>query len=479
MGIKDTLINALFGGVIETRVTERLQAAAISVDENYGWRLLTSNDARQLPMMNQERQNQVAYWLYKTNPMAEWLINCLTAFVTADGMPITCEVDEVKELLQNFWDRNRLALRWENYVAEQGVFGNLCLSAHVAEHTGRVKLGYIDPGLISTTITDPEDVQTKIGVVIAATATMPQRTLAIILDRDTEEDLSPTAKLMREEMTDGRCFFFPVNCMSSELLGMSDLFTIADHLEVYEQFIFDSGEKWAQFNSFWTDVTVDGADNKKLEEERKLYTPPRSGGAFIHNEKVKMEAVSPDLKAADADQAARLHRNHVLGSKSFPEHWFGGGGDVNRATAAEMDRPTLKMLEKRQKLVKDMLKTIFDFVIQCALGARYLNVPEEDAWKYEISTPPLSDKDVAKLSTMLRDVSTSLIAAQTQGWIDQRQAAKMFAFCCGMLGFDYDPAEGSDIPPEGADYRDAKFAPQAGDDPQGAAIPRVGFEKQP
>lgn len=443
-GSVETLVQERLPAAVEAAVAQRLQAASTTSADEIGWRLLTGNNARELPMMNYDRQQQVAYWLYKTNPMAGWMIDCMVAFVTTDGLPFSCESDDVKEILTTFWERNRLPLRFSKYVGELGIFGNIVLTAHVAEQTGRVKLGYIDPGLIQTTITDPEDVQTKIGMVLKATDTRAGRTLRIILDADTEEDLSPAAKNMREQWTE-RCFYFSVNDLSSELLGTSDLFAVADHLEVYEQFIFDSAEKWAEFNSFWTDVEVNGATNEELEKNKKNYLPPKSGGSFVHNEKVKMTSVSPDLKAPDAEKAARLARNHILSARSYPEHWYGGGGDINRATAAEMDAPTLKALEKRRAIVQAMLSTVFDFAIAEALNARYLTVnDEEEAYNYELQSPNLVDKDVAKLASMLTQVATSLTVAQNNGWITTEQAARMYAFCASMIGFTYDADEESE-----------------------------------
>lgn len=499
MNIKDRLIKKLLGGTIEKQVEERLnaavdqrlltalpaalqeklQAASLSLNDEYGWRLLSGQNTRQLLIAPYEAQILTAYWLYKTNPLAGFLIDTQAAFIAAEATPFECDNDDVKDLLTAFWDRNRLHLRWGNYLQELGVFGNIVLSAHVARQTGRVKLGYIDPGLIISTVPDPEDVQTKIGVILMATEQHKKRTLKVILDRDTEEDLSPQAQRLREQMVDGQCFLLQINCMSSELLGTSDLFNIADHLEAYEQMMMDSAEKYAQYNAFYYDVTVEGADNEELEKNRRLYSPPRTGGSFIHNEKIRSVPVAPSLQANDSESASRFHRRHILGAKGMPNHWYADPEGSNRATADAMDRPTLKRFEKRQAHAKGVLNTIADFVISSAMDARYLNVPEDEAYDYEISTPPLSDKDVAKLSTMLRDVSTSLTVAQNSRWIDQKDAARMFAFCTAMLGFEYNPDEVSDIPPEGTDYTNGETAPVEPEEGTEAAIPRTGARKGP
>ena len=123
-----------------------------------------------------------------------------------------------------------------------------------------------------------------------------------------------------------------------------------------------------------------------------------------------------------------------------------------------MDAPTLKALEKRRAIVQAMLSTVFDFAIAEALKARYLTVSEEDAYNYELQSPNLVDKDVAKLASMLAQVATSLTVAQSNGWIDQEKAARMYAFCAAMIGFTYDADEASEKKGY-EDYQDKKKQP--------------------
>jgi len=471
MGIKSVLTERLFGAAIEARVQERLPAAVeAEVEErlpaavgqqltDIGWRRLTGAPTRELPMMDQERAIEVAYWLWKTNPMGKWIVEVTTAFVAAKGLPFTCTNDEVKELLTTFWEDpvNRMDIHWENFVRELGIYGEQCWPAFVAEQTGRVRLGYLDPAMIDQVFPDPENVKIKVGLTVKSLdGSTEARRLRIVLDDENEAFLSPAGQTLRETFTDGQCFFFTVNALTNEMRGTSDLFTVADHLDGYEQFLYDSSDKYARFNAFFYDITVEGADEKQLQEHREAYQPPKTGGAFIHNDKVKAEAVAPTLQADDAETAARLHRNHILGSLGLPEHWFGGGGDVNRATAAEMDAPARKIIEARQDKIKNMLEMMFDYVIAQAVEASYLKgVPEDEIFAYDIQTPEISDKDVAKLSTMLQQVSASLTTAEAQGWISNEEAAKAFAYFLKFVGYEYDPDD-DEAEPGYEDYKDKK-----------------------
>lgn len=455
MGIKE-LAEKVFASAIEKAVQERLPAAVSSEMSMIGWRKLTGAPTRELPMMDQSRAIEVAYWLWKTNPMGKWIIEVITAFVTAKGAPYTCKNEDIKKVLDNFWydPVNRMDLHWENFVRELGIYGEQLWPAFVSDNAGRVRLGYIDPAYISQVYPDPENVRIKIGVEVSSIDSSAKlRRLKIILAEENESFLSPEGKTARNSFNDGECFFFTINALTNEMRGTSDLFTIADHLDGYEQFLYDSSEKYARFNSFYYDVTVTGADEEKLEAQRTRYTPPKNGGAFLHNENVKSEAVAPDLKSTESSEAARLHRNHILGCVGLPEHWFGGGGDVNRATASEMDAPARKIIESRQERVKNILELIFDFVIISAKKHGMLRgVSEEELYDYEVQTPEASDKDVAKLSTMLSQVASSLAVAEANNWITTEEAAKAFAFFLAFIGYEYTPDENA--APGYEDYKD-------------------------
>jgi len=454
MGIKTFLIEKFLGPEIEARVSSRLQAAVADSLVEVGWRRLTGVPTRELPTVTQERAIEIAYWLWKTNPLAKWIIEITTAFVCAEGTPYMCKNEDVKKVLDTFWfdPVNRMDMHWENFVRELGIYGEQCWPAFVAGQTGRVRCGYVDPALIDQVIPDPENVKVKIGVLTKGLDGRPAKKYRIVLDGNVRDFLSPAAQNLVETFTDGLCFYFSINALTNEMRGSGDLFTVADHLDAYEQFLFDSAEKYAQYNAFYYDITVDGADHKELEDNRKRYQPPKTGEAFIHNEKVKSESVAPSMGAMDHDTAARLHRNHILGAVGLPEHWYGGGGDVNRATAGEMDMPSRKLLTNRQERTKNMLEMVLDFVIQSALDAGYLRVPEEEAFEYEVQTPEISAKDVAKLAQLLTSVTASLATAQMNNWIDEQTATQAFAYFLAALGYEYDPGKMEPAEPGYEDY---------------------------
>ncbi len=448
-------------GAKAARKEKKLKAASVATDvpgfigtdspglgsEMEGFRRLTGFNTRMLPVTTQERMLQICYWLWKTNPLANWLIEIVKDFVVSEGLPFSSQNEDVMQVIKDFWEDpiNQMDIYLEKYVRELGIYGEQCWPVYVGAQTGKVKLGYVDPANLRGVETDPLNVKIKIGVVLKSMANSDGKKYKIILDPEVEAFLSPEAQGLRKNVfTDGECFYFSINNVTNEPRGTSDLFVISDHLDGYEQFIFDYIDRWPMLNSFIWDVTLDGADENAIRKFLEANPIPKPGSVRAHNEKVKWAEISPNLQAAGAEEGSRVIRNHILGSRGIPEFWFGGGGKVNRSTAAEMGLPAFKMISARQKTVKHILQQVFRYVIRMALDAAYLRVPEVEAYKFDIHAPEIDQADISKLTAGLQSLSVALTAAQVNNWIDEETGRKIFAFAMKFIGYEYDPADIAD-----------------------------------
>lgn len=439
---------------------DRLQAASfMDRPEDFGWRRLTGDLNRDLLPLTQDRMIEIAYWLWETNPLAGWLVEIAMAFIIAEGLPYEAKNEDVKAVLDDFWydPLNRMDLYLPKHIRELLIFGELMLPVFTSEQTGKVRLGYIDPARIQVVYTDPENAKIVIGVQLKAGMQVLQQDLSTpspvqtgtmrkgkvyktILPHGAEDILSEEAQIARKGFTDGQCFYFSINNVSNSPRGRSDYLRVADWLDGYEQFLYDYADKWPLMNVFAWDMTVNGGDQNEIDKQAKTFTK-KAGSLFAHNEKVTLDAKAPKLEALEASEGARLFRNHILGAMGYPEHWFGGGGQVNRATATEMDTPTYKMLTEKQRNVKYILESICGFVIQSARDARYLKVSDEDAAGISFITPELAQKDIAKNSTALQQITASLVSAVSSEFIDVGTARTIFAATVGFLGVEIDVDE--------------------------------------
>lgn len=439
MSLRRLLATGLFGAVINDIVQERMKAAAVTDKDETGWRKLTGDSNRNLSPLKQERMIEISYWLWENNPMAFWLIEIMKDFILAEGLPYEANNEKVKEVLDDFWydPLNRMDLYADKNVRELFLYGELCLPAFIAQQTGKVRLGYIDPLNIKEVVTDPENVKAVIGIILKSKGGEKERQIRTILPQGADDILSPKAKQMREGYADGECFYYAINNVTNSPRGRSELLTVADWLDAYEQFLFDYADKWPLLNSFVWDLTVEDGDDKSIAKHMEQFTK-KSGSVFGHNQKVTLKDVTPQLGAHEADKGARLFRNHILGSKSVPEHWYGGAGDVNLATAIEMGTPTFKSMSSKQRYVKYIFEDIFSFVIEQRRKARTLTVSDDEAGDYSVITPELATKDVSKYSTAIQQIAASLAVAQTQKWIDEKTARQIFAGIVGYLGIEVD-----------------------------------------
>ncbi len=314
-----------------------------------GYRRFSGNNGqsalRDLPLPTHERAQQIAYFLYLTNPMAQWSVNIQTAYVVGEGASVLSSGDDedVQAVLDAWWgdEQNDWDLKLDQKVRELGLYGEQCWPCFTAEGTGRVRLGYLDPFLIEEVVLSPDDAEQPIGVITKRYAIdgaeIPQRRLKVVTALS-DEELGAAARRLRDRFADGECFYYAVNKVSNGSRGWSDLLARADWLDGYEQFMFQRLERADLGNRVVADIELQGMTPDQVAAYAKAFIAPKPGGHFFHNEKVKYTITSPDLHASDAAADARLFKHQAI--SGLPEHWYGGGGDVNRA-CHDMETETL------------------------------------------------------------------------------------------------------------------------------------------
>jgi len=396
---------------------------------------------RDLPLPTHERAQQLAYFLYLANPLAQWLINIQTAYIVGEGVTVKAEDgdESVQGVLDDWWedDQNDWDTKLDQKVRELSLYGEQCWTAFTAQGTGRVRLGYLDPWLIDEVVLSPDDAEQAIGVITKRYAIdgaeIPQRRLKVV-SALSEEELGPIAMALRARFTDGECFYYAVNKVSNGSRGWSDLLARADWLDGYEQFMFQRLERADLGNRVVADITLTGMTPDQVAAYAKSFVPPKPGGHFFHNEKVTYDIKSPDLHASDARNDASLFLHQTM--NGMPEHWFAGGADTNRATAAEMDEPTYKLFRARQKLVKTMVQKTARYAVRQAKV--WGQIPQSASEKINAEFPSMVRDDLTKLGAAMQSLSialTAMVAAQT---ISKAEARRVFANAVERLGIELD-----------------------------------------
>ena len=425
----------------------REAAAAQGHDDDAGWRrasgdgLAGLND-RDLAPMAQDRMQKLAEYQWQSNLIANRLVELPLAYLLAEGVTLQCKNAEHQKVLNAFWcdPINNWPLKLESRVRALGLLGEQCYIANVRDGDGFVRLGYLDPRQIATVVNDPDNPEQPIGVVTKRDNRGRQyKYRVMVLGDDSELFSVNTARIRAEDFKDGECLLYQINKFPNGSRGRSDLLGQMDWLDAYDDFLFNELDRIGYLRSFVWDVTLQGADPKAVEEYEKKFTPPGPNSTFVHNDSVKLEAKSPSLQAADTSQSARLLRNHVLGGSTTPEHWFGGGGDVNRAAASEMGEPTFKMYSMRQGKLKLMLEEIGRFVLW-SRAQTWGDKPDwaSDEWQVTAVFPELLNRDITKFASAMQAVVSAVIQMIDAGLLTEETALKIVADVAQRFGQDFD-----------------------------------------
>ncbi|MBI1386292.1 MAG: hypothetical protein GC150_15405 [Rhizobiales bacterium] len=414
-------------------------------DEDEGWRRLTGDARRDLTPMNHARMLKLAAYLWEANPLANRLIELPVAYLVAEGVKLKVADQEAQGWLDAFWSDpiNKMDVKLPRKVRELSLFGEQCYPAFVDASHGHVRLGYLDPAHIEKIICDPDNAEQPIGVVTTRDRKGSHKKFRVIVNGPEEVFTSRTMGIRERDFSDGECFLFRVNEFSAGARGRSDILAQIDWLDSYDQFLFGELERAKGLRAFFWDVTLAGATPEQVKERAAKITAPRSGGVRVHNDAEIWKTVSASLGAGDGAEAARMIRNHVLGGSTLPEHWYGGGGDVNRASAAEMGDPTYKMMAARQGVLKHMLVELGTYQVRqrlLAAGKDDLDpaAPEE---RYEVGAafPEIVTKDLGRLTQALQASVSATAQAVAESLLSKKTAVAIIALAADRLGVAVDP----------------------------------------
>lgn len=430
------ILDAALGQPVKEEAFREAYGEAIDPDEDQ-WRKLTGDAQRDLTPMNQARMQKVAHYLWESNLLGNRLIELPMAYLLAEGAKLKVKDEENQKVLDRFWADpiNEMDVKLAKKVRELAIFGEQCYPTFVNDQSGAVRIGYLDPALIETVVMDPDNSEQAIGIVTCKDRKGNARRYRVVINGDEDVFTSRTQKI-RESFADGDAFFFRVNDLSSGTRGRSDLLAQADWLDAYDQFMFGELERYAYLRAFVWDVSLKNATEEQVKDRASKIAMPKSGGVYVHNDSEILEPKTPEFQASDAANGARLFRNHVLGGATIPEHWFGGGGDVNRAVGAEMSEPTFKIYTMRQRTLKYMLESIGRYVLLKA-SKGVIDFAEEKN-KVEAIFPELAAKDTTKYASAIQQVAAACVVAITQNLLTRQTCIKLLNAIAGRLGVEID-----------------------------------------
>ncbi len=406
------------------------------------WRPLSGDALRDLLPMNQRRMQDLAAYLWESNTLANRLIELPIAYILADGVKLKAEDELIQKLLNDFWDHpvNNMDIKLLKKVRELSLYGEQCYPTFVNEYSGAVRLGYLDPCLIATVVVDPDNAEQPIGIITVLTKKGVSKRYKVIVNGAEDEMFTQRTIAIRDTFTDGDCFYFKINDLASGRRGRSDLLSQFDWLDSYDEFLFSEMDRIQLLRAFIWDVTLTGADEPEVKRQSRLIQTPKPGSVRVHNDAETWKAESPNLGSHDIDTSAKLFRNHVLGGATIPEHWFGGGGDVNRSTSESMGDPTFKIMSLRQAFIGYMLSEMARYVIRQWELAHTSKEPDlsADVYRFSVQFPEMIAKDTTRYAAALQQVTQAVSLAITDKLLSVKTGIQVIEAIAGRLGVGFD-----------------------------------------
>lgn len=471
-----------FKGVLNWFLNTPLREA-VGRDNDTGWHSVGGEgEARSLPVLTQHRMQEQAMHMWRMHPLGKAFIEIPVHFLTAGGIRVSCQDKDIAEILESFWGDpvNDMELSLPRKIREMAIYGEQCWPAFVAPD-GMVRLGYLDPAKIKKVHTDPDNAAMIIGVETKHDHKAGQSLKYKVIVNGSEDIFTQRTQKLREEFSDGECFFFRVNGISNSPRGQSDLLPVLDGLTRYQQGMDCESERWKHLRTYFWDVTLNGGQEDQVVAKAKSLKAPLPGAVHVHNEKEEWSAVVPSFNSSDTSGQARLLRNHMLAALGIPEHWLGGGGDVNRATAAEMDSPAMKALRSRQGEWTAILRTVLRwqifkrFEVLNQKGAAQIAFNKLKESPIRIEWPEMLSKDTSKYAAALSQIVITAATAINRKLLSRETAVRMIAHSAAQFGLEIDPEEELGAATDDADAQDMRDFYKTADKP----LSKTGVDSEP
>lgn len=426
---------------IKTMIAEEIKRTRMSLPiaanydpKNDGYRRYSDSVLnRNLMPVQQSRMYEIAYYMWDASALFRRLAVMDKGFLFSGRVTINSDDEDVQERINKFWydEENLMDIRYPDKAMWLSILGDQLWPVEVNPHTGFVHLRYVDPSLIREVYVNAANTEQALQVELMGLSGKPGRKYEIIRK---EQNIYSKAF----DRLDGECFYLAINHPPSAPRGRSDYLTLFDWIDSLERYGYNYLERAELLLNFVWDITLNGMDESQIREWLKNNPPPSPGSMRAHNEGVKWDAVSPELKATDFTGGFNMGKSFILGAAGRPESWFGSGGKAYQTEAEQMNQVPIADLEQRQGYHKYNIETLIQFVLDQAVIHGTL-APEKAQVGFNVNMPPVSNKDTAKALAGIPQLTAALVMAENQRWIRKETATKIFAFAADNFGFEIEP----------------------------------------
>lgn len=432
------------------------------IDGDTGFRQYGAS-RREVPAFTRTKARALSVHAYRINPMAKAIVDTYTSFCVGDsGVSVTCSNDDVRKVVDDFWDdpRNALSNQQELLLRSHMLEGETALEMMVGERSGVTRFSYIEPEGIA-------DVRLLHGNPLWPAA------LQFKADRGASE----LAIVQVDDITGlrtGQAMFWPEwRAVATDRRGFPFLSPVLDWLDAYDQVIWNLIDRTAIARHIVFDVTVEGDVDEFVAKRGGLHAP-RAGTVEVHNKGVEWKIQSPQVGAYEDKQTGQLAMTNLAAGAGLAKTWLAEPEDANRATSLTMAEPVRRRVGGVQNLwlqhQTDMVRFAVDQAVARGRLPAEVDVTDSNtgdkvkipaAMAVSVVGPEIAAADAKVNAEILVQLSQALTGLQAMGALSkpaaQTAAKKAWESFMGVP-YDHTLDERKD-PDELTDYLDSEQEP--------------------
>ena len=378
----------------------QLGAATAQVDDSPGW---SANTSRPHERDFSEIQNlyEDALTAFRKNPIAWRIIATTTSYIVGDNLVVSSPRRDLAKFIHAFWNhpKNKMELRLAPMSDELARSGDLFVLLFRNPQDGMSYIRFVTKDRIVKIESAVNDWENELVYYEVQDFGEPKPWYS----PNHPDSLEQEAVMLH----------YAVNRPIGALMGESDLATMLPWLQRYSRMLEDRVRlHWALRAFLWV-VTV--PTNMVAQKAEQYRNPPESGSIIVKDESERWEAVTPEVKGADAAHDMRAVRGMIDAGSGYPPHWRGESADANLATATAMQSPTERHLVRRQKYFLFMIQDILYHAYRRAAEAgKARPIPESDyASLFRVAAPDISRSDNEALARSAQQIAAALESLYT------------------------------------------------------------------
>ncbi|MFA7482954.1 MAG: hypothetical protein WC314_20770, partial [Vulcanimicrobiota bacterium] len=398
---------------------------------------ITRDMSRDLSTPNHNRSRKLCHLLYRSSPIAKRGVENLCSFITSEGFEprATCQDEQHRARLQQWLDEWWRVNRWDRSLARRyrtlSVEGEWFIWRTPPNAKGISLLKFLKPERVSDVEVDELDAERFCRVKFSP---------ALEFEIDGQRGRREVLDVADEDNPDGDVLYFQLNAVTGQTRGFSDLLVIADWLDQLETVILTEVERVQFQRAYVWDVALTGeGEESVISATARIQEagPPNPGSVLVHNASETWEAKAPELHLQDSVAFIKFLMHLVFGGIYMPEHFYATGGDVNKATSANMGTPIFSVARDRKMDLTEFFRLAISLDLRLArqMGVFALDgMDTAECFDFELQSkdPDRSAYDV--FGEMLSKYGEALKLGREMGWISKVEAAQAFRMAANGMG---------------------------------------------